>query len=78
MEVLEGTLPPTPDALQCGRPASIAPIPGCGTALFNPCGLAIGFDGCTYIADTGNHRICMLSTDGVLSVVAGSGETLLG
>ena len=28
--------------------------------------------GCTYIADTGHHRICVLK-DGVLSVLAGSG-----
>lgn len=63
IEVLDGTLPPSPEAVH---------LPGCGTALFNPCGLAVGADGCTYIADTGHHRICVLK-DGVLSVLAGSG-----
>ena len=63
IEVLEGTLPPSPEAVH---------LPGCGTALFNPCGLAVGADGHTYIADTGHHRICVLK-NGVLSVLAGSG-----
>ena len=63
IEVLDGTLPPSPETVH---------LPGCGTALFNPCGLAVGADGCTYIADTGHHRICKLQ-EGVLSVLAGSG-----
>jgi len=63
IEVLDGTIPPSPELVR---------IPGCGAALFNPCGLAVGVDGCTYIADTGHHRICVLK-DGALSVLAGSG-----
>ena len=61
IEVLEGTLPPSPEAVHLHS-----------AALFNPCGLTVGADGCTYIADTGHHRICVLK-EGVLSVLAGSG-----
>lgn len=64
IEVLEGTLPPSPEAIHA---------PGGGTALFNPCGLAVSHCGRVYIADTGHHRICVLSADGTLSVLAGSG-----
>ena len=64
IEVLEGTMPPSPEAVHLGG--------DCGAALFNPCGLAVGADGHTYIADTGHHRICKLA-DGVLTVLAGSG-----
>ena len=63
VEVLPGTLPPTPELIHSSE---------CGAALFNPCGIATSLDGRVYIADTGHHRICVLQ-DEKLSVLAGSG-----
>ena len=37
----------------------------------NPTGLAVGFDGSVYIADTGNHRIRKLK-DGIVTTLAGA------
>lgn len=65
LEVLTGTMPPSPEFMACAGSSS-------GVALFNPCGLAVGMDGRVYIADTGHHRICMVE-DGVLYVLAGTG-----
>ncbi|MBV9358733.1 MAG: hypothetical protein JO023_24765, partial [Chloroflexi bacterium] len=45
------------------------------SAAFNaPHGIAWGPNGTLYIADTGNNRIRMLSTNGVVSTLAGSGQ----
>jgi RHS repeat-associated protein len=38
-----------------------------------PRGIAIGSDGCLYIADTINHRIRRVGTDGIITTVAGTG-----
>ncbi len=40
-----------------------------------PGGLALGPDGSLYIADTGNARVRRVSPDGIISTVAGNGET---
>lgn len=40
----------------------------------DPQGVSIGSDGRVYVADTGNHRIRILNTDGSVSTLAGSTE----
>ncbi|SVE38709.1 uncharacterized protein METZ01_LOCUS491563, partial [marine metagenome] len=46
-----------------------------GSAQFlSPESVAIASDGKIYIADTGNHRIRLVSTDGAVSTLAGTGE----
>ena len=64
-------------------------IAGNGTAGFNevanqqatdsqlnyPYGLAVASDGTVYIADSGNHRVRKVATDGVITTVAGSGAS---
>ena len=55
IDVLEGTLPPSPEAVH---------LPQGGTALFNPCGIAVSAAGKVYIADTGHHRVCVLESRG--------------
>jgi uncharacterized protein (TIGR03437 family) len=47
--------------------------PALSGQLGNPFGTALGPGGELYIADTFNHRVRKLSTDGVLSTVAGAG-----
>ncbi|MEZ2345927.1 Ig-like domain repeat protein [Terriglobus sp. RCC_193] len=42
--------------------------------LRNPAGLAMGADGTLLIADTGNHRIRRLTTDGTIVAIAGTGK----
>jgi sugar lactone lactonase YvrE len=64
VQVLPGTLPPSPESIMAG---------GCGPALFNPCGLAVAANGEVFIADTGHHRLCVLDHSGVLRVLAGCG-----
>ncbi len=51
-----------------GGPATLA-------ALNGPRGVAADEHGRVYIADTGNHRIRMVDTDGTISTVAGTGES---
>ena len=41
--------------------------------LYNPAGLAVDAAGNLYIADTGNHRILLLTPGGAISTVAGTG-----
>ncbi|HVS06296.1 MAG TPA: hypothetical protein VHK65_09055 [Candidatus Dormibacteraeota bacterium] len=38
-----------------------------------PTGLAVGFSGSVFIADTLNHRVRMVTSEGVISTVAGTG-----
>jgi sugar lactone lactonase YvrE len=46
-----------------------------GLALLNsPAGIAVGFGDSVYVADTGNNRVRMISADGTISTVAGTGE----
>lgn len=42
-------------------------------AFAHPCGLAIDSEGMLYVADCGNHRIRMVTPDGVVSTIAGCG-----
>jgi sugar lactone lactonase YvrE len=44
-----------------------------GARLNAPTGLAVGFGGSLFIADTLNHRVRMVTSDGVISTVAGTG-----
>lgn len=52
-------------------------LDGIGTAatFLKPCGITIDAAGVLYIADTGNSRIRKISTDGVVSAVAGPLQT---
>jgi alpha-tubulin suppressor-like RCC1 family protein/sugar lactone lactonase YvrE len=47
--------------------------PAIAARLNSALGLAIDSDGTLYIADTGNHRIRIVTPDGVISTVAGNG-----
>ena len=41
--------------------------------LYYPSGVAVGSDGSIYIADSSNHRIRRVGTDGIITTVAGNG-----
>ena len=47
---------------------------GLSATLLNPGGIAVDETGAAYIADTDNHRILKVDTDGNLSTIAGSGN----
>jgi sugar lactone lactonase YvrE len=47
--------------------------PGTAASLQGPHGLAVAANGDLYIADTDNHRVRLLDTDGIISTVAGTG-----
>ncbi len=47
--------------------------PAVQAALRTPAGLAVGFAGELYIADSGNHRVRRVARDGTIGTVAGSG-----
>lgn len=46
--------------------------PALAASLKGPEGLAFGADGSLYIADTGNHRVRHVDTNGIITTVAGS------
>ncbi len=48
--------------------------PAVSAKLNQPRGLALRADGALYIADTGDHRVRVLSADGTIGTIAGSGE----
>ena len=50
-----------------GGPAALA-------LLNSPAGIAVGFGDSVLVADTGNNRVRMISADGTISTVAGTGE----
>jgi streptogramin lyase len=47
--------------------------PAVGAQLSWPQDVAVGMDGCLYIADTGNHRVRKVTPDGTIITVAGTG-----
>ena len=47
--------------------------PAISAQLYNPFGVAVDSSGNLYIADTSNHRIRKVSTDGTISTIAGNG-----
>ena len=65
----------------CGRPALYLEwigegVPATQAVLREPMGVAVDLDGNLYIADTGNRRIRKVGTDGIITTVAGNGESL--
>ena len=48
-------------------------IPAAQARLKSPRAVSVGSDGCLYIADMGNHRVRKVSTDGIITTVAGTG-----
>jgi sugar lactone lactonase YvrE len=71
-----GAFPQTP-AYRAGlQPTAIGPrlVEATGVVLSRPYGLAFDATGNLYIADAGNNIIVEVSTTGVLSTVAGTGE----
>jgi hypothetical protein len=57
-------------ALQYGS----ADGPAASARFFIPCGVAVDSAGVVYVADTGNHVIRKITTDGVVSTLAGSAQ----
>jgi DNA-binding CsgD family transcriptional regulator len=50
-----------------GGPAALA-------LLNSPAGIAVGLGDSVFVADTGNNRVRMISADGTISTIAGTGE----
>ncbi len=48
--------------------------PAAQAALHDPLGLAVAPDGMLFIADSSNHRVRRVTTDGMIDTVAGTGE----
>ena len=74
--------------LKLGSDGIARRVAGCGESGFggdggpaveariqNPCHLVCGPDGTLFIADTGNHRIRRVTPDGIISTIAGTGES---
>mmetsp|Transcript_75130 Transcript_75130/g.242921 ORF Transcript_75130/g.242921 Transcript_75130/m.242921 type:complete len:546 (-) Transcript_75130:315-1952(-) len=71
--------------LTAALPASVATIAGSSSSrgvfadqfteasLYCPSGLAVDSDGHVLLADWGNHRVCKIAPDGVVTTLAGSG-----
>jgi RHS repeat-associated protein len=49
-------------------------VPATQARLFGPIGIAVGSDGSLYSADSGSRRILRVGPDGILTVVAGTGD----
>lgn len=49
-------------------------IPATSAPLRKPAGIAVDAGGNVYIADTGNHRVRKVSTDGIIRTIAGTGQ----
>ncbi len=65
----------TPLRLLAGKPggAGNADGPAVQARFFSPRGVAIAASGVVYVADSGNHRIRRIATDGQVSTLAGDG-----
>jgi DNA-binding CsgD family transcriptional regulator/sugar lactone lactonase YvrE len=48
--------------------------PAARALLNSPAGLAVGFGDSVFVADTGNNRVRMITADGTITTVAGTGE----
>lgn len=48
--------------------------PSTAATLADPAGLAVGFGGSLYVADSGNNRVRRIAADGVITTVAGTGD----
>ena len=48
--------------------------PATEAELHNASAIAVGPDGNLFISDSGNHRVRMVDTDGIITTVAGTGE----
>jgi uncharacterized protein (TIGR03437 family) len=52
--------------------------PAVNAALYQPTGVALDPDGQLYVADAGNHRIRIVTSNGIIRTVAGTGEFAFG
>jgi uncharacterized protein (TIGR03437 family) len=60
---------------QTGKPGSSGDLgPAAGAQLNQPQGLAVDKGGNLFIADTGNFKIRMVNTNGVINTIAGTGQ----
>lgn len=70
----------TPDgrsSVLAGKPGTFGFADGTGTAarFFTPYGVAVTAEGVVYVADTGNHAVRRVTADGVVTTLAGSGQS---
>lgn len=57
-----------------GEPGFMDARVGTEARFHTPCGLAVASDGAVIVADTGNHRLRRIGTDGSVTTLAGTGE----